>query len=388
MLLLVENDPVFGKLLLDIAHRHAFKGLVATTAAEALQFARQHQPAAITLSVTLPDLDGWKLLRYVNDDLSIRHIPVHIVSGEDERPRGLRQGASSYLQKPVSEAALGELFDRIRVATARARSLVLIVEDDPATRGQILQALGEGDGFETTLAASAEEGLPQLRSKRFDCVVLDLRLPGLSGFEFLEAVRDELHIDDLPIVVYTGLDLTTEQQSRLNQLAESVLVKDARSIDQLLDQVSLYLHRPLSALPAPARAALERLHGDVLAGAKVLVVDDDIRNVYALFAILENAKVEAKHADNGKHCLEILEADPTFDAVLMDIMMPGMDGYEIMQRIREMKGLETLPVIALTAKAMPGDREKCIAAGASDYIAKPVETELLLAQLRFWIRRS
>ena len=394
VLLLVENDPVFARLLLGIAHRHAFKGLVATSAATALQLARAHQPAAITLSVTLPDMDGWKLLRCMTDDLGLRHIPVHIVSGEDERPRGLRQGASSYLQKPVTEAVLGELFERIRAARAHAQApRLLIVEDDPATQAQIVQAFGASDAIEVALADSAEQGLARLRGQRFDCVVLDLRLPGRSGFEFLETVRDELRIDDLPIVVYTCLDLSSEQQQRLNRLAESVLVKDARSLDRLLDHASLHLRCPVSVLPAAARATLERLHGNaqVLAGARVLVVDDDMRNVYALFAILENARIEADYAENGRQCLAMLEADldagPRFDAVLMDIMMPEMDGYETMRRIREMKGLESLPLIALTAKAMKGDREKCIAAGASDYLAKPVDAELLLAQLRFWIHR-
>jgi PAS domain S-box-containing protein len=421
VLLLVENDPVFARLLLGIAHRHAFKGLVATSAASALQLARAHQPAAITLSVTLPDMDGWKLLRCVNQDLGLRHIPVHIVSGEDERPRGLRQGASSYLQKPVSEAALGELFERIRASRTQAGApRLLIVEDNPATQAQIVQAFGASnfrraaprqllapsvggreapggehtsDSIAITLASSAEQGLARLRGERFDCVVLDLRLPGLSGFEFLETVRDELRLNELPIVVYTGIDLSSEQRRRLDRLAESVLVKDARSLDRLLDQASLHLRCPVSALPAPARATLERLHGhaSALAGARVLVVDDDMRNVYALFAILENARIEADYADNGRQCLEMLEAaaesDAGYDAVLMDIMMPAMDGYETMRRIRTMPGFASLPLIALTAKAMKGDREKCIAAGASDYLAKPVDAELLLAQLRFWIQR-
>ena len=390
VLLMVENDPAFARLLLEIAHRHALRGVVATSAAAALQLARKHQPVAITLSVTLPDMDGWRLLQCVNDDLGLRHIPVHIISGEDERPRGLRQGASSYLQKPVSEAALGELFERVGAAKTRTHApLLLIVEDDAQTQAQIVQAFGAGDGIETTLAQSAEQGLAELRRRRFDCVVLDLRLPGMSGFQFLEAVRDELRLDDLPIVVYTGMDVSSEQQSRLRRLAESVLLKDARSLDALLDRASLHLRCPVQSLPPAARATLERLHGDaqVLAGARVLVVDDDMRNVYALFAILENARIEVDYAGNGRQCLEILEANPDFDVVLMDIMMPEMDGYETTRRIREMPALRALPVIALTAKAMHGDREKCIAAGASDYLAKPVDSGLLLAQLRFWIRR-
>ena len=397
VLLIVEYDPVFAGLLLDIAHRHAFKGLVASTAAAALQLARQHQPTAITLSVTLPDLDGWTLLQRVNQDLGLRHIPVHIVSGEDERPRGLRQGAASYLQKPASEAVLGELFERIRSAKARAHSLLLVVEDDPAMQRQIVQALGVGvdvqmtlvgsADVQTTLVGSAEEGLTELKARRYDCVVLDLRLPGMSGYEFLEAVRDELRIDDLPIVVYTGMELSTQQQARLRQLAESVLVKDARSLDRLLDQTSLYLHRRVGAMPDAVRATLERLHGGtkVFAGTKVLVVDDDMRNVFAMVALLETAGIEAKHAEDGIHCLELLEATGDFDAVLMDIMMLGMDGYAAMRRIRKMKGLEGLPVIALTAKAMKGDRERCIEAGATDYLTKPVDPERLLALLRYWI---
>ena len=387
VVLIVEYDPVFARLLLEIAHHHAFKGLVASTAAAALQLARQHQPAAITLSVTLPDRDGWTLLQHVNDDLGLRHIPVHIVSGEDERPRGLRQGAVSHLQKPASDAALGALFERIRAAKAREHSLLLVVEDDPAMQRQIVQTLGESADVETTLAASAEQGLVELKARRYDCVVLDLRLPGMSGYEFLEAVRDELRIDDLPIIVYTGTDLSAQQRARLRQLAETVLVKDTRSLDRLLDQTSLHLHRRVAAMPEAARATLERLHADahLLAGTKVLVVDDDMRNVFALFAILENAGIEAKHAEDGIQCLAILEATAGFDAVLMDIMMPGMDGYETMRRIRKMTGFETLPVIALTAKAMKGDREKCIDAGASDYLTKPVDPERLLALLRYWI---
>ena len=387
LLLIVEHDPVFAGLLLDIAHRHAFKGLVASSAATALQLARQHQPMAITLSVTLPDLDGWTLLQRVNDDLGLRHIPVHIVSGEDERPRGLRQGAASYLQKPASEAALGALFERIRATRARAHALLLVVEDDPATQRQIVQAVGVGADVQTTLAASAEQGLTELKARRYDCVVLDLRLPGMSGYQFLETVRDELRIDDLPIVVYTGMELSTPQRARLRQLAESVLVKDARSLDRLLDQTSLYLHRRVAAIPEAARATLERVHlgAGVLAGIKVLVVDDDMRNVFALFALLENAGIEARHAENGIQCLEMLEARADFDAVLMDIMMPAMDGYETMRRIRKMKGLAALPVIALTAKAMKGEREKCLEAGATDYLTKPVDRERVLALLRYWI---
>jgi PAS domain S-box-containing protein len=388
--LIVEYDPVFARLLLDIAHRHDFRALVAGSAAAALELARQHQPVAITLSLSLPDLDGWMLLQRVTDDLDLRHIPVHIVSSEDERARGLRQGAASYLQKPASEAALGELFERIRAARARDHALLLlVVEDDPATQRRIVEAVGESADMKITLAASAEQGLAELDARRYDCVVLDLRLPGMSGYEFLEAVRDERHLDDLPIVVYTGTDLSSQQQARLRELAESVLVKDARSLERLLDQTSLYLHRRVDALPEAARAALERLHGgtELLAGARVLVVDDDMRNVFAVFAILENAGIAAERAENGLQCLEILEASAEFDAVLMDIMMPGMDGYETMRRIRQVPGLKTLPVIALTAKAMKGDREKCIEAGASDYLAKPVDAELLLAQLRFWIQR-
>ncbi|MBC7726421.1 MAG: response regulator, partial [Microbacteriaceae bacterium] len=397
VLLIVEYDPVFAGLLRDIAHRHAFKVLIANTAAAALQLARAYQPMAITLSVTLPDLDGWTLLRRVNDDLGLRHMPVHIVSGEDERPRGLRQGAASYLQKPASEAALGELFERIRASKGRAGARLLVVEDDPVMQRQIVQALGlsadertttvAGADVLTTLVASAEQGLTELRAQRYDCVVLDLRLPGMSGYEFLEAVRDELRIDDLPIVVYTGMDLSTQQRARLRQLAESVLVKDARSLDRLLDQTSLYLHRRVQTMPAAARATLERLHLDSgrLAGAKVLVVDDDMRNVFALFAILEGVGIEAEHAGNGKQCLARLAANADFAAVLMDIMMPEMGGYETMRRIREMPGLGALPVIALTAKAMPGDRETCIEAGATDYLTKPVGPEPLLAMLRYWI---
>ena len=402
VLLMVEADPAFAARMQAVAHRHGFKIVIVNLPTEALKMAHQHQPMALTLSATLPDLTGRTLLQQISDDLSLRHIPVHLIASEDERPRGLRQGAASYLQKPASDAALAALLERIRKAHGRVQAQLLVVEDDPALQLQLEQSLGVGDDLKITFAGTAELGLAELEAQAYDCVVLDLCLPEMSGYEFLETVRNSPHLDDLPIIVYTAMDLTEQQQAGLRQRAESVLLKDCRSLDRLLDQTTLYLHRRLSDLPKTARAALESLHGgsgraggmddtngnNSLAGMKVLVVDDDMRNVFALFALLENAQIKASLADNGIQCLEILATKSVnFDAVLMNIMMPVMDGYETMRRLRRIKGFEALPIIALTAKAMPGDRERCIEAGATDYLTKPVNPQRLLAMLRYWMRR-
>ncbi|MGS0753540.1 response regulator [Roseateles sp. GG27B] len=402
VLLMVESDLAFAARLQAVAHRHGFKVVIASLPTEALQLAHRYQPMALTLCETLPDLTGWTLCKLSSVDLLLRHIPVHLIASEDERPRGLRQGAASHLQKPASDAAIAVLFERIRTAHARVQAQLLVVEDDPAMRWQLEQSLGAGADLKITFAASAELGLAQLEAQVFDCVVLDLCLPDMSGYEFLKELRYSLHIDALPVIVHTGMNITEQQQASLRQLAESVLVKDVRSLDRLLDQTSLYLHRRLSGLHATARTTLESLHSgsgrvtrmdkadgnNSLAGMKMLVVDDDMRNVFALFALLENAQIEASLADNGIQCLEILATNSVnFDAVLMDIMMPVMDGYETMRRIRRIKGFEALPVIALTAKAMPGDRERCIEAGATDYLTKPVNPQRLLAMLRYWMQR-
>jgi HAMP domain-containing protein/CheY-like chemotaxis protein/GAF domain-containing protein len=388
VLLVVEDDPGYARILLDQAHLQGFKVLVAMRGSDALELARTYRPTAVSLDVFLPDMLGWTVLNQLKQDPTLRHIPVQIVTLDEDRQHGLARGAFSFLAKPTTTEGLEAALDRIRrYAEPRTRRL-LVVEDNEAERTSIEALLGHDD-IEIEMAATGEEALARLREGSFDCAVLDLRLPDMSGFDVLEHLRDDAKLADLPVVVFTGKELSPEEDARLHMLARSVVVKGVESPERLLDETSLFLHRVISDLPPEKQQMLDKLHrsDDDLVGKKVLVVDDDVRNIFALSSVLERRGMEVLTAGTGYEAITMLETTPGIAITLMDIMMPEMDGYQTMQVIRQNPDFRRLPIVALTAKAMKGDREKCLEAGASDYLAKPVNTEQLLSALRLWLHR-
>jgi len=307
---------------------------------------------------------------------------------EQHRQHGLARGAFAFVTKPSSTEGLQAALGRMRDYATSRRKHLLVVEDNPAEQLSIRELLGHED-IVVTIAATGEEALATLEHQPFDCVVLDLRLPDMSGFEILEHFRDTPSLCDLPVVVFTGKELTQEEDARLHTLARSVVVKGVESPERLLDETALFLHRVVANLPPEKQRMLDRLHrsDDALQGRKVLVVDDDVRNIFALSSVLERRGMTVLTAGTGREAIATLESTPDLAIVLMDIMMPEMDGYETMQVIRQNPSFRRLPIIALTAKAMKGDREKCLEAGASEYLAKPVNTEQLLSALRMWLHR-
>jgi CheY-like chemotaxis protein len=317
-----------------------------------------------------------------------RHIPVHIISGVGRRHEGLKAGALAYLEKPVSAEALDDAFARISKFIDSGVKRLLVVEDDDAQREAIVSLIGHDD-VDIVAVDTAERALEELTRAPFDCMVLDLGLADMSGFELLERVKGDPERHDLPIIVYTGKELSPAEETRLRKYAETIIVKDVKSPERLLDETALFLHRVEATLPEQKRKMLERLHtaDAVFHGKKVLVVDDDVRNIFSLTSVLEEHGMDVAFAENGRDAITYLEEHPNVDVVLMDVMMPGMDGYETTRAIRERPEFKALPIVALTAKAMKGDREKCIAAGASDYITKPVDTEQLLSLMRVWLYR-
>jgi CheY-like chemotaxis protein len=361
--------------------------VVATRGDSGLILANRFHPDAITLDIALPDMEGWSVLDRLKHNKTTRHIPVHIISGDDETARGLKLGAFAQVQKPVTKEALAEAFARIRGFVERPNKSLLIVEDNDQQRNAMADLIGGDGDVDITTASSGEEALQILRERRFDCMVLDLGLQDMNGFEFIHRLKTELEVNDIPIVVYTGRELTKKEESELKGAAEAIIVKDARSPERLLDETALFLHRVEANLPEEKRQILEQLHESdpVLAGKKALIVDDDMRNIYALTSLLERHKMDVLYAESGADGMEVLSRNPDIDVVLMDVMMPEMDGYEAMRRIRSMEQYRNLPMIALTAKAMKGDREKCMEAGASDYITKPIDAQQLISLLRVWL---
>jgi len=388
VLLVVDDDPHYARILLGIARGKGFKGIVASRGQQALMLAREYLPTAITLDVFLPDMLGWTVLNNLKLDPRTRHIPVQMLSVDEERQHGLSHGAFSYLVKPATTTELEGAIDKLRAYAEPHTKRLLVIEDNDRERASIVELLGHDD-IELVAVATGAEALDALRSAPFDCCVVDLRLPDMSGVELLERLQEEAELREIPVVVFTGKELSPAEEERLRVLAKSVVLKDVQSPERLLDETSLFLHRVVNDLPEDKRRMLERLHGSMepLRGRKVLVVDDDVRNIFALTTVLESQEMEVTSATNGRQAIGLINSMPDLSVVLMDIMMPEMDGYETMREIRKDPKLRALPIVALTAKAMKGDREKCLEAGASDYIAKPVNTDQLLSLLRVWLFR-
>ena len=386
-ILIVEDDLDFASYMLDLVRVHHLKGVICSKGASALEFVREFKPDAITLDVSLPDMNGWKILERLKDDPSTRHIPVHIVSVDDDRDRGMRLGAMSFLTKPAPKEKIDEMLEKLKQFADRRVKSLLVVEDDEVQRNHIAELIGDGD-VKTIGVATGAAALEALNGQPVDCMVLDLGLPDMTGFQLIEEMKKTGHAQ-VPIIVYTARDLTKKEQGHLTKLAQSIIIKDVRSPERLLDETALFLHRNAASLPEPKRQMLEKLHrtDTLLAGKKVLIVDDDIRNIFAMTSVLERHGMQILSAENGRDAIQMLEETPDTDLVLMDIMMPEMDGYDTTRAIRKISKFKSLPIIAVTAKAMKGDRVKCIEAGASDYLAKPVDPDQMLSALRVWLYR-
>jgi len=387
-LLIVEDDAHYARVLRDLARDKGFKVLVASRGAEALALAQEYHPTAVSLDVFLPDMLGWTVLNHLKQDPATRHIPVQMLTLDEDRHHGLARGAFAFVTKPTTPEGLDTALARIKQYSAPRRKRLLVVEDNPAEQLSIKELLGYDD-IDVTVVATGTEAIQTVNQQVFDCVVLDLRLPDMSGFDVLERFRDNPSLGDLPVVVFTGKELSLQEDARLHSLARSVVVKGVESPERLLDETALFLHRVVADLPVEKQKLLDRLHhsDDALVGKKVLVVDDDVRNIFALSSVIERRGMTVITAGTGREAIAKLETTPDIAIVLMDIMMPEMDGYETMQVIRQNSSFRRLPIIALTAKAMKGDREKCLEAGASEYLAKPVNTEQLLSSLRMWLHR-
>ncbi len=388
ILLVVEDDPHYAGVIRDLARDKGFKVLVAARGADAVDLAQQFQPSAVSLDVFLPDMLGWAVLNQLKQNPLTRHIPVQIITLDEDRQHALSRGAFSFVTKPTTTEGVDAALSRIKEYAQTRRRRLLVVEDDPSEQLSIRELLGHDD-IDIISADTGTDALRLLREKPCDCVVLDLRLPDMSGFEVLESIRADDAIADIPVVVFTGRELSPEEDAELHTIARSIVVKGVESPERLLDETALFLHRVVTDLPPEKQRMLERLNNsdEDLLNRTVLLVDDDARNIFALSSVLERRGMRVLTATTGTEAIDLIASTPDLAIVLMDIMMPQMDGYQTIQAIRQKPELRRLPIIALTAKAMKGDREKCLEAGASDYLAKPVNTEQLLSALRMWLHR-
>ena len=385
-LLIIEDDSTFSEQLAEIIHARNFKVIVASHGRDGLQLAKQHRPQGIILDIKLPDIDGWTVMEHLGFDTETRRIPVHFVSSLDAPERGLAMGAVGYLTKPATREELIGVVETLAPQTIERARRILVIEDDTAHGESLVERL-ESEGMQARHVQSGGAALETLEHDRFSCIVLDLGLPDMDGLGFLERLRARADIETPPVIVYTGRALTKDETRRIEEYAETVVLKEGRSTERLLEEVRMFIQHvkarlPSGSQPAPPRPPPRDIR---LMGKKVLLVDDDMRTVYALSALLRAKGAEVIVADTGRAALEMLGKHPDAQGVLMDIMMPEMDGYEAMRRIRQDARFERLPVIALTAKAMKGEREKCLDAGASDYLTKPIDSEHLMTMLQTWL---
>ena len=386
IILVIEDDPYFAKILVDQGQDQGLLCIATATGEEGLILAEQIMPDAILLDINLPGIDGWSVLNTLKDNQKTRHIPVHIMSADDENKHGVNKGAIGFVSKPVSQEQLDVAFTTLIDLSNKSVKDLLIIEDDKSSLIAIEEVIGGGD-VNITSAMSGKEGFNALLANNFDCVILDLKLTDMSGFELLEKLSLEKDLKIPPIIIYTGKDLSKEESHQLLKYSESIIIKGVDSEERLLDETALFLHRIIGKLPQHKQKIIHDLHDveQVFKGKKILVVDDDIRNIFALSQTLEEKGIEVLAAENGKVALQLLNNNTGIDLVLMDIMMPVMDGYETTREIRKQEQFKKLPIIALTAKAMKEDRDKCIDAGASDYLTKPVDLQRLFSMLRIWM---
>ena len=386
VILIIEDDPVFSQTLIKQGNQKEFKCIACLTGEEGLKLAEKFIPDAIILDIKLPGIDGLAVLEKLKDNSKTRHIPVHVMSAFEETIEVYKKGAIGFLNKPAKPDELLGAFGRIEHFIERKMKDLLIVEDDDAMRKSIKVVIGEGD-VNITEVQNGEQAFQAIKANQFDCMVLDLGLPDMTGFDLLKMLDKDKDINIPPIIVYTGKDLTKEENDELQVYTNSIIIKGVKSDERLLDETALFLHRVVDDLPDKKQKIIANLHNKeiLFQGKKIMVVDDDMRNVFALSKVLKGKGMEVVKAVNGQMALEVLEKNEDIDLVLMDIMMPVLDGYEATRKIRGMKKYDKLPIIALTAKAMKEDRQKCIEAGANDYMSKPVNVEKLLSLMRVWL---
>jgi len=388
VILIIEDDLNFASILLEQANKKGFKCLSAATGEDGLLLAEKYKPQAIILDMGLPGINGHEVLLELKANPSVRHIPVHVISANELSLEPIKEGAVEYLTKPINKKDLEEAFSKIEKFARRKIKNLLIIEDNENSRKAMQILIGHSD-IKIFEAGNGKDALIMYQENSIDCIILDIGLPDISGFDLIHKLKDIKDHNIPPIIIYTGKELSKEENNELNNYAESIIVKGVKSEERLLDETALFLHRTISNLPESKQLIINNLHDKeaVFHSKTILLVDDDSRNVFALTKVLQERGMEILKAENGKIALEMLDTHPEIDLVLMDIMMPEMDGYEAMKRIRSQGKFKNLPVIALTAKAMKDDKQKCIDAGANDYIAKPIDVERMLSLMRVWLSK-
>jgi CheY-like chemotaxis protein len=384
--LVVEDDERFARILQDLAHDLGYRCLVAQHAEEGLQLALDQQPHAMLLDVRLPDGNGLSVLQRLKDDPRTRHIPVHVLSAEDRAETALQMGAVGYALKPATREQLQDVFQRLESKLSQKVKRVLLVEDDARQRESVARLIGD-EGVEITAVAEGGQALQALSASVFDCMIIDLKLPDMTGQQLLERMASGESRSFPPVIVYTGRNLDRQEEAQLMRYSRSIIIKGARSPERLLDEVTLFLHQVEADLSSERQKMLRtaRSRDKAFEGRRILVVDDDVRNIFALTSALEHKGARVEVARNGVEALAQLNRNQPYDVVLMDVMMPEMDGYTAMREIRRNPHWQKLPIIAITAKAMRDDQERCLAAGANDYLAKPIELERLFSLIRVWM---
>jgi CheY-like chemotaxis protein len=387
-ILIIEDDRDFAATLQSFCRDKGFMTVVALTGEDGLKLARTYAFKAIILDIHLPGIDGWAVLEALKENPATRHIPVHFMSADDPVPQVFTKGAIGYLKKPVNPEDLEMVMANLKAMIDKKMKDVLLVEDNSNQRQAIIKLIGDHDVV-IREASSGKEAIAILRKNHFDCMILDLGLPDMSGFDLLKKMDTDDRVTPPPVVIYTGRELTSKEDSELRKYSGSIIIKGARSAERLLDETSLFLHQVVEKMPEEKRKMITGLHDldQMFSDRTILIVDDDMRNVFALSKALQSRGIKTLKAENGLRALEILEQSHSVDLILMDIMMPVMDGYETMQKIRAQSKFNKLPIIALTAKAMARDKDDCITAGANDYLAKPVDMDRLMSMMRVWLYR-
>jgi CheY-like chemotaxis protein len=390
VVLVIEDDIRFGKIMIEKAHEKELKVVVATNFGEVFDLANKYTPVAVTLDVKLPDASGWRILDLFKKDINFRHIPVHLISGEENHLLAMQRGARSFHLKPLKAQALNVLFNDIAEFSNKKQKRLLIVEDNELDSSNVAKLLDNGDLIQIEIVDSGKQALKMIKNNIYDCIIVDYMLPDIAGLELVTEISSIKKMQMTPVLIYSAKDFSVKERSKLKQYANKIILKDVNSLDLLLEETIMLLHVDHKDLLPEKRKLIEDLRSkkDVLTNKNVLVVDDDVRNLFALTTAFERFNINTITAESGKEAMNILSENNEIDIVLMDIMMPEMDGYETTQKIRREHKNSGLPIIAVTAKAMKGDREKCIEAGASDYITKPLKIDQLMSLMRVWLYKK